>query len=428
LRYLQTVLFVVAIGNLAVLVWDLVTDGIHIKVFGHVVFSSWDIRRPSGAAAICGAIALWLRDRSAPTPTWALLPRWSRWIAAAIAVTATVVAVCFGNFVAGGADSYGYISEAHLWTTGRLEVRDAPATLAPQLGSAVVPLGYRLAQTPGAIVPIYSPGLPLAMALAEKAAGSAAVYYVVPLLAGLTVWLTYVLAERSFDRRTALAACVGFASSPLFLFLILEPMSDVPVTAWWLCAWVFALQPSMWAAFGAGLASAAAVMTRPNIVVLAPVLALVVAGSRPRRRRLILFAAPVMTACLLIAGLNRALYGSPLESGYGSLGYLFQKERILENLQRYFGWLVEFHTPFILLAFVAPLVTCRLPDSSSCPPRPWRLMLIFSGILLSCYLPYFVFDNWTFLRFLLPAIPLLFILASLVIVRAIERLPVAFRA
>ena len=54
-------------------------------------------------------------------------------------------------------------------------------------------------------------------------------------------------------------------------------------------------------------------------------------------------------------------------------------------------------------------------------------MLIFSGILLACYLPYFVFDTWPFLRFLLPAIPLLFILASLVIVCAIERVPVALR-
>ena len=41
LRYQQTVLFVVAIGNLTVLVRDLITGGIHVKVFGHVIFSSW---------------------------------------------------------------------------------------------------------------------------------------------------------------------------------------------------------------------------------------------------------------------------------------------------------------------------------------------------------------------------------------------------
>jgi len=54
-------------------------------------------------------------------------------------------------------------------------------------------------------------------------------------------------------------------------------------------------------------------------------------------------------------------------------------------------------------------------------------MLAFSGMLLCCYLPYFVHDNWTYLRFLLPAIPLLLILACLVIVRTIECLPVECR-
>src|SRR5206468_9299027 len=79
-RYFQKALFVLAAGNLAVLVWDLITGGIYFKVFGHVI-SSWDIRRPAGAAAVCGALALWLRDRSAAIPTWLLIPRWSRRIA-----------------------------------------------------------------------------------------------------------------------------------------------------------------------------------------------------------------------------------------------------------------------------------------------------------------------------------------------------------
>jgi len=426
-RYVQTVLFALAVVNAAVLAWDLITGGIYFKVFGWVV-SSWDVRRPFGAAAICGALALWLRDRSTATPTWDVIPRWSRSIAAAAAVACTLVAVHFGTFVVGGADSYGYVSEAQLWTTGRLVVADRLATLAPLLGPAVAPLGYRLARTAGAIVPIYPPGLPLAMAFALKIGGPEAVFYIGPLLGGLAVWLIYVLASRSFDPWTATIACVLFAASPLFLFHTLQAMSDVPVTAWWCAAWVLAIRPGAWAPFGAGLAAAAAILTRPNIVVLASVIALVAAGPRPRLRRLTLFAAPVATACLLIAVLNRVLYGSPLESGYGSLGYLFQQERISQNLQRYFGWLVELHTPGILLAFVAPLIRRRSQDSTSRPllPLSWP-MLMFSGVLLSCYLPYFVFDNWTFLRFLLPAIPLLFILASLVIVRAIERLPVACR-
>jgi len=417
LQVIQRVLFLVAAGNFAVLVWDLIAGGIHFKVFG-VPFSSWDIRRPAFYAATSGALALWLADRTAPFTTWQRIARRSRSIAAIAAVATIVLAFRFGVFVAGASDQYGYVSQAELWTNGRLVVADRFTALAPVLGPGVAPLGYRLAQTPGAMVPTYPPGLPLAMAAAHMTAGPSAVFWVVPLLAGAVVWLTYVLGERTVDRRAALLACLLCASSPIFLFLAFEPMTDVPATAWWLLAWVLAVVPGSAAAAGAGLASAAAILTRPNLVVLALVVALVVARSQPRLRRLLLFAAPVALADLFIAALYWTLYGSPLESGFGPPAYLFHAERIPQNLPRYFGWLIELHGAGILLAFAAPVVVRQ---------SRWPGMLIFSGVLLSCYLPYFVYDNWTFLRFLMPAIPLLLILASSVIVRTLESLPRAVR-
>lgn len=54
-------------------------------------------------------------------------------------------------------------------------------------------------------------------------------------------------------------------------------------------------------------------------------------------------------------------------------------------------------------------------------------MLVFTAVLLACYLFYFVFDTWPFLRFLLPAMPLLFIPSSEVVVRLLERAPLAWR-
>jgi hypothetical protein len=127
--------FVLAVGNAAVLAWDLITGGIYFTAFGWVVSSS-DIRRPFGAAAVCGALALWLRDRSAATPTWDVIPRWSRAIAAIAAVTSAAIAVHFGVFVAGGSDQYGYVSQAHMWTMGQLVAPDRFAALAPLLGPA----------------------------------------------------------------------------------------------------------------------------------------------------------------------------------------------------------------------------------------------------------------------------------------------------
>src|SRR5262249_21300596 len=168
-----------------------------------------------------------------------------------------------------------------------------------------------------------------------------------------------------------------------------------------------------------GLASAAAILTRPNLVTLALVMVGLVVQQRPRLRRLMAFAAPLVIASLVIAILNRTFHGSMLRSGYGPLDYLYSTDRIVPNLRRYLSWLVETHSPFILLlAFAAPLVELNATAI-------W--MLVFCGVLLATYLPYFTYDQWTYLRFLLPAIPLLLILTSMTVIRGVEQLSLRFR-
>src|SRR5207249_11628409 len=126
----------------------------------------------------------------------------------------------------------GYVSQAYLWASGRIVAADPLANLTPLVGPATTPLGYRVANQSGFLAPICPPGLPILMAAAVMIAGSpTAVYFVVPLLAGLTVWLTYMLARRTAEPRTALIAAVLIAFSPIFLLQSLEPMSDVPATA-----------------------------------------------------------------------------------------------------------------------------------------------------------------------------------------------------
>ena len=108
-----------------------------------------------------------------------------------------------------------------------------------------------------------------------------------------------------------------------------------------------------------------------------------------------------------------------MSSGYESATALYAWDHWKANLQRYTGWLIEFHSPLVLLAFAAPFVAAS---------RWLYPMLAFCGIVLVSYLFYIVFEYWPFLRFMLPAIPLLWILAGGVIVRIVERLPRATRA
>ncbi len=119
----------------------------------------------------------------------------------------------------------------------------------------------------------------------------------------------------------------------------------------------------------------------------------------------------------MVLWLNHGLYGSPFRTGYGQLGQLFGFAALAVNAPRYLSWLVETHTLFPLLAFAAPFVL---------PPGERRAAWLAVGLILATCLVYFIytpFDEWTYLRFLLPAIALMLVLASAVTVRLLEFAP-----
>jgi hypothetical protein len=83
-----------------------------------------------------------------------------------------------------------------------------------------------------------------------------------------------------------------------------------------------------------------------------------------------------------------------------------------------------------LLGLAAPLITWfgrrRTPGAPSSAPG-W-LGLGFAALVVACYLPYSSFEEWWYLRFLLPALPVLLILASSVPVRLVPATPAPVRA
>ena len=157
----------------------------------------------------------------------------------------------------------------------------------------------------------------------------------------------------------------------------------------------------------AGLASSAAILTRPNLLPLGIAIGLFLLArpGRPFRDRCgdaAVFALGCIPGCLATAAIQYVFYGSPFGSGYGSLGALFSTAHIGPNAARYARWYIETETPVALLAIIAPLVV-----------RP-RAVAWLSGALavvnVACYLPYVVFEDWWYLRFLLPTLPLLAVL------------------
>src|SRR5262245_49839075 len=286
--------------------------------------------------------------------------------AAIVAAAAGASSVHWGSGVVGGADSYGYLSQAGLWQQGELLIqgdliRQSPWPLAIETWA---PLGYRpAAGRIDAVAPLYPSGLPIIMALFQSVFGYCAAFAVVPISAAAVVALTFALGMRVFARASpALWAALLVAASPVFLFQSMNPMTDVPVVAAWTLALLLAA--AGWP-LACGVAIAIALAIRPNLLlVAAAVFAWTAAcdwqswrpiGRVPTRTlRLIAGAAP---AVIGIAWLNASLFGSPISSGYGSLDSLYSFRHFGKNLSQFTTWIFDTQTPIVLasvLFFAAP--------------------------------------------------------------------------
>jgi hypothetical protein len=339
---------------------------------------------------------------------WARMNRHAVFVAA-IAMIAIFVTGAFATRSAAGADASGYVSESAMLASGRLfhpdELADLRQDRDPFLTS---PLGWRPAGE-SSQVPTYAPGLPLLMAVPHAIAGVTGASAVVILAAGIAIVATSLLALELGGSIAALIAAAFIAFTPVFIHQAIQPMSDVPVTAaWMLCFLMLARgrrDPP------AGIACAVAVLIRPNLAPLA-IVPLVIARNR------VGFAVPVAISGILLGALQWWWYGSPLRSGYGSAEDLFAVSNIAPNAERYVKWLLGTAPALVLAVFgILRLKASRIAQG----------MVVFAVLVIASYLVYAVFDDWSYLRFLLPAIAVLAIFAAVELSAWIDRWPVAAR-
>src|SRR5262245_5011490 len=180
-------------------------------------------------------------------------------VAIAAAFSALAVGITWGTFAAGGSDSSCYMNEARLFSrfTTRIEQPLAISAPWPRAAWTFTPAGHLPSPahagdsaSTGDIVPMCPPGLPIVMAIARWVRAD---LLVVPLFGALAVWLTFLLGRRIDAPPAGAAAAVLLACSPIFLYQIVQPMTDVPAAAWWLAVAVLAIgEPPR--PFAAGLA------------------------------------------------------------------------------------------------------------------------------------------------------------------------------
>jgi hypothetical protein len=373
------VLIAAGTGALLVLVIVLITGGFELNA-GRLRFSAhrWTVPLFIALVAWLGAAFLG-RDRvcESTSALTRFLDRHAPAIAVVLAATLTSVGISHGTYSASSADAAGYVSQAYLLSSGHL-LREEP--LARQVGWpdpewTFSPLGYRPGPHAGEIAPTYPPGLPVVMAAARTAAGDAAPFGVTPGLGAVAVLSTFALGTLLHSRLAGLVAATLLATSPIVLFQVVQPMSDVPVTAWWTLAWLFALTPIPQAPFAASATAGIAILTRPNLGPLTLVVALALALARrwrgcAFRTCWLPFAVGLVPAVGALCLVNWRLYGSPFASGYGGIGDLFSFQAILPNARAYAMRVLQGELPALALTACAVVVelSFRLkPEATGAP-------------------------------------------------------------
>ena len=408
----QPLFTAVALLGAAVSAWIVIIGGARFSVFD-VEISATDPYRPlviavaaialrmvAGGAASLGKDIVAVRRACTPLR-----------ITVVLVVVSVLVGVLEGSDVAGGADSYGYISQADLWLNARLVIAQPDVTHVPwpDAQRTFAPLGYQPSLSGDAIVPLYPPGFPLLLAVFKSIGGQCAVGWVVPFTAGVLIAVTFAIGRRTVSDQVGVASAWLMATSPVFLYSLMSPMSDMPAAALWGLAIYACFSGSMRGALFGGIAAALAILIRPNLVHVGVVMALWIVGrdlrlsaGRQRFVRLLLFAGPLVAGSLVVASINDYLYGSPTSSGYGSLRSLFSAGYVAPNARNFTQWIAETQTPLALVGLLAICVPLSRLMKSRAEIQGRTLLALVSITVITTYLFYVSYEAWWFLRFLLP--------------------------
>lgn len=336
-------------------------------------------------------------------------------VALTVAVGLAAFAVARGTWAAGGSDSSCYALMAKSFAAGELHPRSALADAPwPDAALTLAPGGFIPSPAHAdASAPICAPGMAVLMAPLAAIFGQDAIFWLTPIAAFVLVIAAFAIARQLAGGLAGATAAILTATSPIVLYQSVQPMNDIVTAALWLLALAVGGSHLV-----SGVLVGAAILVRPNLAPLALVLAAIPFIQHDTRERqlrgLAAMIAGSLPGVLALLWLNRALYGSAFGSGYGELAGLFALGHVNANAANYARSMFETQHVVPLFGLLAPLVFDGVRRKGA------LLLLAFAGAVAAIYLLYSPFPEWWYLRFLIPAIVVLLILASATGVRLLS--------
>lgn len=327
---------------------------------------------------------------------------------------------------ASNADASGYLNSTRLLLQGQFTV-DVPKIegLASQDWNYASqrPLGFLEIGQTGKMAPSYPVGYPLHLLAAVPFVGlDWAAVLVNVVAAAVAGGLLVILARQlGLPWGWALAGGALMWASPVFVYQVLQPMSDVLAATWCLAAVSCALRGNKHSAWdlATGLAVGVAVLVRPsNALILFPIGVL----FGRQWRRWVALAMGGLPAGLFLAWYNTRVYGAIVASGYGDMSWAFQWNYVPKNILHFALGIPLLVSPFVALPALGILRFQRFGG------RRAVALIVWTAAFVVFYLFYFFSSpEWWSIRFLLPAFPAIIISGLLVVRQLVPEVAVSGR-
>jgi hypothetical protein len=334
-----------------------------------------------------------------------------------VAIALAAFGVVRGTWAVGGSDSSCYALMAKALAGGDLQPTSALAIDAPWPNASLTLAPGGFVPSPvrsDAASPICAPGMSVLMAPLAVMFGQDAIFWLTPIAAAALVLFAFIIGRQLAGGAAGVTAAILTATSPIVLYQTVQPMNDILTAALWVGAIALSRRSAI-----AGVLIGIAILVRPNLAPLAIVLAMIpfvqFGINAQAARSLLQMIAGALPAVIGLLWLNNSLYGSPIASGYGAAADLFSAQHFNDNLTNYSRSLFQTQHIVPALALLAPWVFDGIRRKGAI------LLLGFAAVAIAPYLFYTPFPEWWYLRFLMPAIVVLLILASAATTQLLSR-------
>lgn len=343
---------------------------------------------PSSASAAASSSASRFLARFSP-PSWLL--KNARQFAFLACVALFFIYAAFRQRYVFGVDSYGYYQLGWNIAHGTVYLHTPlPAAGQPSL----IPFGFSLNYA-DRVVPNYPPGFPLLISIGHLLRMP---MLVTPFLGVVSCAILYRLLRARASTSTAWLLVVAWAFMPLTVFGSTMMMSDLVATTTLLAALLaWRTQRIVATAWLLGLSFA----VRPtNVLFMFPFM-FEMRRDRASWKLLLHLVAP----CALYALYNHLLYGAPWKTGYGNILADLRPQLFPSHAAFYLRM-----TPLLLSPVIPLLALVGL--------RPWTREKAFLVVWPVVFILFFAnwagggIDRWWWVRFILPGLPAVYLLAA----------------